>query len=276
MSSDPEQKSWFERLSDSFHSEPSNTQELLETLKAAAKRKIIDSSALAMIEGALNVSTLQVRDIMIPRSQMSTVEINQPSDEFLPIIIEAAHSRFPVIGNDKDDVVGILLAKELLKHMVKHRNEPITITPELLRPATFVPESKRLDALLKEFRSSRNHLAIVVDEYGGIAGLVTIEDVLEEIVGEIEDEFDSAEEDWIQLQSNGSYLVSALAPIEQLNDHFKATLSDKIVDTVGGLVITQFGHLPAVGESITIGRFQFTVTQGDRRRIKQLNMMVNA
>jgi magnesium and cobalt transporter len=269
-------KSWFERLSDSFHSEPSDTQELLETLRAATKRKIIDASALAMIEGALNVSTLQVRDIMIPRSQMICIELHQSAEEFMPTLTEAAHSRFPVIGEDKDDVVGILLAKELLKHMVKHPKEPLVITPELLRPATFVPESKRLDTLLKEFRSSRNHLAIVVDEYGGIAGLVTIEDVLEEIVGEIEDEFDSTPESWIQAQSDQSYLISALTPIEDFNHHFKTTLSDKMVDTIGGLVTLQLGHLPSVGETITVNQFHFTVTQADRRRIKQVQMTVGA
>ena len=277
MSKKTVSKSWFERVSDTFGQQSPETQsELLEMLRAAAKNNIIDAGALSMIEGALNVSKRQVRDIMIPRSQMIVVELNQPAEEFLPIITQSAHSRFPVIGEDKDDVVGMLLAKELLKYMVTHPNEKVLITPELLRPAIFVPESKRLDALLKDFRSSHNHLAIVVDEYSGIAGLVTIEDVLEEIVGEIEDEFDSVDESWIQPLDDTHFVVNALTPIEAFNEYFKATFSDSVVDTVGGLVTLQLGHLPMMDESIEVGRFYFTVLQSDRRRVKQLKLTVTA
>ena len=220
----------------------------------------------------MDVSEMQVRDVMVPRSQMVVIERGAALCEILPILIESGHSRFPVVGESRDDVVGILLAKDLLPVLGKGEAERFELAP-LVRPVVHIPETKRLDALLKEFRASRNHMAVVVDEYGGVAGLVTIEDVLEEIVGDIEDEYDfDDEEEDIKPNGTNEYLVKALTPIEDFNEFFDAGFSNQEYDTVGGLVMQQIGHLPTKGESVDLGRFQFKVLSGDSRRIGLLQV----
>lgn len=268
-------RSWLERLSHAFGSSPENKTELQELLRDAVKREVLDDESLSMIEGVLNVSKLQVRDIMIPRAQIVFVERGQPSEEFLPIIVETAHSRYPVLNEDKEDVIGMLLTKDLLKFYFANQGKSFVLTDALFRPAFFVPESKRLDALLKEFRSSRNHLAVVVDEYGSVAGLVTIEDVLEEIVGDIEDEYDTEEEALIVKQDDRHYLISALTLVEDFNKHFQTDFSDKEVDTMGGIVIRHLGYLPKVNDSVTIDRLTFTIQKADERRILTMLVTIN-
>ncbi len=267
---DEQPRSWLERISHVFQQPPDSKTDILRLLKAATNQKVLDEESLSMIEGVLNVSSLQVRDIMIPRAQMIVVKKGQSPQEFLPLIVEASHSRFPVIDDDKDDVIGILLAKDLLKYFIENPGEQATLTENLLRPAIFVPESKRLDILLKEFRSSHNHLAIVVDEYGSVSGVVTIEDVLEEIVGDIEDEFDAEEDAFIQKLDNGKYKVSALTEIEEFNDYFNCQLSSEHVDTMGGLVMQTLGYVPTTGESINSKPFKIEVLEADDRRVYQL------
>lgn len=251
--------------------EPQDRAELVELLRDAEQRNLINPDALSMIEGVLQVSEMQVRDIMIPRSQMATINRDHSFDEILPVIIESAHSRFPVLGDNKDEVVGMLLAKDLLAYSNPDRRERFNLR-ELLRPAVFVPESKRLDVLLREFRSSRNHMAIVVDEYGGVAGLVTIEDVLEQIVGEIEDEHDFDEDTMILTLSETESTVKALLPIDEFNEHFGTRFSDEESDTIGGLVMQAFGHVPARGESISIDGLSFKVMRADKRRVHLLKI----
>lgn len=264
-------KSWFERLGQLLMGEPQDRAELVELLRDAEQRNLINPDALSMIEGVLQVSEMQVRDIMIPRSQMATINRDHSFDEILPVIIESAHSRFPVLGDNKDEVVGMLLAKDLLAYSNPDRRERFNLR-ELLRPAVFVPESKRLDVLLREFRSSRNHMAIVVDEYGGVAGLVTIEDVLEQIVGEIEDEHDFDEDTMILTLSETESTVKALLPIDEFNEHFGTRFSDEESDTIGGLVMQAFGHVPARGESISIDGLSFKVMRADKRRVHLLKI----
>lgn len=264
--------SWLERLSQSFHNAPQSQQELLSTLRAAAHKDLLDKEALEMMEGVLNVSKLRVRDIMIPRAQMVYVEQGQPAKAFVPIIVESSHSRFPVIGNDPDDVVGILLAKDLLKHYIQYPDQPLSLSEDLLRPAVFVPESKHLNALLREFRASRNHLAIVVDEYGSISGVVTIEDVLEEIVGEIEDEYDTDTIEYIQEIDEHHFWIHALTPIEEFNEYFNTAFSDQQIDTMGGLVMQALERVPKPNEALTIDQLHFTVVKADNRRIKMLKL----
>jgi magnesium and cobalt transporter len=268
-------RSWLERLSHAFDSGPENKSELLETLRAAVDKQLIDHESLTMIEGVLNVSTIQVRDIMIPRAQIVFVTRGQSSDEFLPLIVQSAHSRYPVLNEDRSDVVGMLLTKDLLKYYFANKNQSFLLTDALMRPAFFVPESKRLDALLKEFRSSRNHLAVVVDEYGSTSGLITIEDVLEEIVGDIEDEYDTEEEALIIKQDDRHYLISALTPVEDFNHYFHSQFSDKEVDTMGGVVMQQLGFVPKQGDSVNMDRFTFTVHKANERRIISLQLMVH-
>jgi magnesium and cobalt transporter len=259
--------SLIERLTAWLSPEPDNREELLELLHSAYERNLLDSDALSMIEGVMQVSEMQVREIMIPRAQMDVVDINDPHAEILPYVIETAHSRFPVVDGDRDNVLGILLAKDLLRLC---SGEEVNLR-EMLRPAVFVPESKRLNVLLREFRSSRNHIAIVVDEYGGVAGLVTIEDVLEQIVGDIEDEYDYDEsEDNILQEKGGVYRVKAQTEIADFNAALGASFSDEEFDTVGGLVTNAFGHLPKRGESVEIGGFRFQVTRADSRRVHTL------
>ena len=266
-----EQKSWFNKLTQAFAHEPRNRQELLEVLRDAHQNKLLDSEALTIVEGAIQVADLQVRDIMVPRSQMISIKASQTPREFLPAIIDAAHSRYPVIGESLDDVIGILLAKDLLP-LILQGEQPNFNIKDLLRPATFVPESKRLNVLLREFRANHNHMAVVIDEYGGVAGLVTIEDVLEQIVGDIEDEHDVEEDGYIKPLPSGDYLIKALTPIDSFNETFDSQFSDDEYDTVGGLVMNAFGHLPKRNEVTEIGEFRFRVLNADSRRIHLLRL----
>ncbi len=264
-------RSWLERIGQALSGEPRDREELVEQLREAQQRDLLDADALAMIEGVLQVAEMQVRDIMIPRAQMVVVERDARPEDILPILLESAHSRFPVIGENRDEVVGILLAKDLLAYFGQEQRAGFNLR-DVLRPAVFIPESKRLNVLLKEFRSSRNHIAIVVDEYGGVAGLVTIEDVLEQIVGEIEDEHDVEEDTYIMDHGANRYTVKALTPIEDFNEYFGAAFSDDEFDTIGGLVLNGFGHLPKRGESLALGQFQFRVLRADNRRIYLLQV----
>lgn len=269
-------RSWFERLSQVLlGDEPQDREDLIKLLHATAQRNVIDIDALAMIEGVLEVAEMRVRDIMIPRSQMVVVEHDGKPEEFLPVIIESAHSRFPVIGESRDKIVGILLAKDLLTYFKNGKDSNFTLA-DVLRPAIFVPESKRLNVLLKEFRTNRNHMAIVVDEYGGVAGLVTIEDVLEQIVGEIDDEHDTEEENFITKLRETSYSVKALTPIEEFNEHFGTDFSNEEFDTIAGLVVHHLGRLPKRGESLTLDDIRFKVLRADSRRIHLLRVNVPA
>jgi magnesium and cobalt transporter len=269
MESDPSRphKNWLERLSFFLSRAPEDREQLIEILHAAFDRNLMDADALAMIEGVLQVGEMHVRDIMIPRAQMDTVDINESPEVFLPRVIEAAHSRFPVIDGEKDDVLGILLAKDLLRLNV---GEEVDMR-DILRPAVFIPESKRLNVLLKEFRANRNHMAIVVDEYGGVAGLVTIEDVLEQIVGDIEDEYDFDEtEDNIIRDKSGRYRVKATTEISDFNEATGSDFSDEDYDTVSGLVLSKFGRLPKRGEAIEFDGFRFQILRADSRRVHAL------
>ena len=262
--------SWLKRLSKQFV-EPKDQEQLIELLRSASQRHILDAEALSIVEGALSVSQMQARDIMIPRSQVVMVSRDASAEETLKLITETAHSRFPVIDDDRDDVIGILLAKDLLSAVVSAGKFEFDLR-EIMRPAVFIPESKRLNVLLREFRARRNHMAIVVDEYGGVAGMVTIENVLEQIVGEIEDEHDVDDDAPILQRNDSIFTIKALTPIEDFNEHFDADWNDEDFDTVGGLVVNQFGHLPERDEQITIGHFQFTVIRADNRRIHLLEM----
>ena len=259
-----EKPNWLERLSHFLLREPDDREQLIELLHASFEKSLLDADALAMIEGVLQVSETQVRDVMIPRSQMDVIDITQTPEEFIPFVIETAHSRFPVIDDDKNDIIGILLAKDLLRY---YAGEDFDVR-DMLRPAVFIPESKRLNVLLKEFRSNRNHIAIVVDEYGGVAGMITIEDVLEQIVGDIEDEYDFDEtEDNIIRDTQGKYRVKALTEIADFNEVLGTEFSDEEFSTIGGLVVSQFGHLPKRGESITFNNLKFTTLRADSRRL---------
>jgi len=264
-------QTWMERLAKVFSSEPRNREELKELVNESCEKGILDAEAVAMIEGALSVSEMQVRDAMVPRSHMVVIPLDIPLDEFLPLVIDSGHSRFPVIGEDRDEVEGILLAKDLLRHYAENSG-PIDIKA-LVRPAVVIPESKRLNMLLRDFRTSRNHMAIVVDEYGGVSGLITIEDVLEEIVGEIDDEHDEAEEAPIKPLGKSRFQINALAEIEDFNETFNCVFSDEDYDTVGGLLLAEFGRVPERGEEVVLaGRFKFRVTASDNRRIIMLEM----
>ncbi len=264
---------FFGKLKKAFTQEPADRVELIETLRESQQRHLLDADALTMIEGVLEVSEMQVRDIMIPRAQMVVVERDAPLEKTLPVIIRSAHSRFPVIGDGKDEVVGILLAKDLLAYALDGKNKAFNVR-DVLRPAAFIPDSKRLNVLLKDFRASRSHMAIVVDEYGGIDGLVTIEDVLEQIVGEIIDEHDVAEDSYIMKHSDVSYTIKALTPVEEFNEYFSCDFSDEDYDTIGGLMMRTFGHLPKRGERCEVGRFSFKVLHADSRRLHLLQMNI--
>lgn len=268
-------KGWLEKLGQIFHAEPKNQQELIEIIKDAQSNGLFDTDIAQMIEGVLEVDDLRVRDIMIPRSQMVTIELTQTVDQFMPTVLDSAHSRFPVISEDKDHIEGILLAKDLLPYAFDRNDQPFNLE-DILRPAIVVPESKRVDVMLKEFRANRYHMAIVIDEYGGVSGLVTIEDILEVIVGEIEDETDDVEDDIepIRQVSKRLYSVQALTAIDQFNQYFEAEFSDDEFDTVGGMVVHAFGHMPERGESITINGFRFKVMATDKRRVSQLQVKV--
>ena len=265
---DEPRPSLLERLSAFLTREPEDRGELLDLLRGAFERRLLDADALSMIEGVLQVSEMTVRDVMIPRSQMDCVSIDDEPEAFIPLVLETRHSRFPVIGESKDDVVGILLAKELLNY---YRNPGSFSLRDTLRPAVFIPESKRLNVLLREFRTNRNHIAIVVDEYGGVSGLVTIEDVLEQIVGDIEDEYDFDEVgDNIRLDHSGRYRVKATTEIEDFNEAFATHFSDEEYDTVGGLVIRHFGRLPKRGEAVELEGLKIQVLRADSRRVYTL------
>ncbi|EGW53932.1 magnesium and cobalt efflux protein CorC [endosymbiont of Tevnia jerichonana (vent Tica)] len=264
-------QAWLKRISQRFRSEPEDKAQLVELLQESNKRRLLDHDTLSMIEGAMQVSEMRVRDIMVPRAEMVVLRRDDTLEEILPVAVESAHSRFPVIGDDKGEVVGILLAKDLLAWCQSADQRRFQIR-DLLRSAVFVPESKRLNVLLQEFRASRNHMAIVIDEYGAAAGLVTIEDVLEQIVGEIEDEHDYDEGGNIFRRSNQEYMVKARTEIGEFNDCFDSNLQDDEFDTVGGLVVNAFGHLPKKDESVDIGRFRFRVMRADSRRLHLLSL----
>ncbi len=272
QTSQPSSRTWLEKIGQVLAGEPRDRHELIEILRDAAERRLLDLNALGMIEGILQVPELRVRDIMIPRSHMIVIEQNMPLDQILPTVITTIHSRFPVIGENKDEVVGILLAKDLLAYTCNNTSKPFNIR-EVLRPAIFVPESKRLDVLLQEFRRNRNHMAIVVDEYGGVTGLVTIEDVLEQIVGEIEDEYDTDDDQLIKKYNENTYAVKALTPIGDFNEYFNAHLEDKEADTIGGLIIREFGHLPKRTEFVEINGYRFKVLRADSRRLHLLQVI---
>lgn len=268
----PHPRNWVERLSHFLLGEPKDREELLDLLRDAQKRHLIDPYALSMIEGVLQVSELRVRDIMIPRAQMVVVPQDAELETIFPLVIESAHSRFPVIGEDRSEVVGILLAKDLLPHCLQKSMH--ILVQEIMRPAYFVPESKRLNVMLKEFRTRRHHMAIVADEYGTAAGLVTIEDVLEQIVGEIVDEHDFEEEEYIFRRGEHEYTIKALTPIDEFNEYFATDFSDEEFDTIGGLIVHKLGHVPKRGESVDLGQFRFQVLRADNRRVHLLKLQV--
>ncbi len=265
-------RGWLDRITRLIRREPRDRESLVEMLRESERCNILDPDSLAMIEGALLVSELQVRDIMIPRIQMSVVKYEDELKTLLSNVIESGHSRFPVIGDDTNEVTGILLAKDLLAYTAEQQNTDFNIK-DIMRPAVFVPESKRLNILLREFRASRNHMAIVVDEYSNVAGLITIEDVIEEIVGNIEDEHDIDEEDYIRQHGRNRYTVQAMMPIDEFNDYFNTSLNDDEYDTIGGLVLNAFGHLPKRGETVEYGGFSIKVLRADRRRIHLLRVI---
>ena len=268
----PPNKTWFDKITNAFTGDPRNRDELTDILRESAQRQILDSEALSIMEGAMSVSDMQVREVMIPRSQMVIISTESSISEILPQVIESAHSRFPVIEDSLDNVIGILLAKDLLPLVLAKETDHFDIRDKI-RPATFIPESKRLNVLLHEFRVNRNHMAIVLDEYGSPSGLVTIEDVLEQIVGEIVDEHDDIEEDLvIKRVKDNVHVVKALTPIDDFNEYFNTQHSDEEFDTIGGIVTHSFGRLPSRDESIQIGDFTFTVLNADNRRIKLLQV----
>ncbi|GGK11231.1 HlyC/CorC family transporter [Luteimonas terricola] len=268
-------RSWLDRLSSAISGDPSSRDDLVELLRDAQADGLIEADTLRMMEGAIAVSDMTVGDVMVPRSQMVSLPVDSRLIELMKDVVESGHSRFPVHGEDKDEILGILLAKDLLRGVVAD-NGPGSIH-ELLRPAVLIPESKKLNVLLREFRQSRNHMAIVIDEYGGVAGVITIEDVLEEIVGEIDDEHDDAEdpEALIAAQADGQYVVDALTPIDDFNERFSADFDDDEYDTIGGLVTAAIGHLPEAGEELTLGRFTFRVASADARRLHALHLSIH-
>ncbi|MDC8015490.1 HlyC/CorC family transporter [Tahibacter soli] len=274
--SPPVHRSWFERISQALSGEPRNIEELLEELRQAQANGLLSNDTLSMVEGAIEVADLTVADVMVPRGQVVSLPADASFKDNLAVVIESGHSRFPVHGEEKDEILGILLAKDLLRCLAENGDCDIRL---LLRPVALIPESKKLNILLKEFRLSRNHMAIVVDEYGGVAGLITIEDVLEQIVGDIGDEHDAddgdAESAPILPQLDGRYLVNALTPIAEFNDRFGCDFPDEDFDTVGGLVTSEFGHLPEAGEAVAIGGFEFEVTKSDDRRVHQFAVRVH-
>jgi len=272
--SGPAHRTWWDRLGHMFSGEPRNRNELLEELRAAQTNGLLSVDTLTMVEGAIKVTELSVDDVMVPRAQIVMLAIESPLSEILAAVVESGHSRFPVHGEDKDEILGILLAKDVLKFFGAAEHFDIRA---IMRPAVLIPESMRLNVLLAEFRLTRNHMALVVDEYGGVAGLITIEDVLEQIVGEIDDEHDDEEEpQLVHEQSDGDLLVSALTPIADFNEHTGAEFSDEEYDTVGGMVTSEFGHLPEAGEEVAIGSFLFHVTEADDRRVQQFRVIRQA
>jgi magnesium and cobalt transporter len=270
-------RSWLERITHLVSGEPRNIDELVDELRSAQANGLLSNDTLSMLEGAIEVADLRVRDVMIARTHMVSLPADAPLGEIVRRVIDSGHSRFPVHGDDPDEIIGILLAKDLLKCFAEGAGTPCNIRM-LLRPPVMIPESKKLNILLKEFRLARNHMAIVVDEYGGISGLITIEDVLEEIVGEIEDEHDEddpARKKLIQAQPDGGFLVNALTPIADFNARLGSEFADDEFDTIGGMITSEFGHLPETGEEVVIGGFQFRVTRADDRRVLQFAVRVH-
>lgn len=272
-------RSWLDRIAQLLGGEPRNREDLIETLETAQERGLLDSTALAMMEGVLELHDLRARDIMIPRGQMDVIALDTPFEDILRQVLASGHSRYPVIGEDRDEVVGILLVKDLLHAIPLRANgegngegqTPFDIAAHL-RPVLFVPESKRVDALLAELRASRNHMTVVIDEYGGVAGLITIEDILEQIVGNIEDEYDVEEDVHIRSAGSDRYIVHALTPIGEFNEQVGANLPDEDFDTVGGLVTHTLGHLPQKDERIVLDGFEFRVVSADSRRLHRLRV----
>jgi len=264
-------RSWLERLSMALTGEPSSRAELLEVLRASEQRELLDAEALSIIEGALTVSDLKAREIMVPRSQVVFFRIDQTAGEILTGVIESGHSRFPVLGDGNDDVLGVLLAKDMLFLAHPDRSERFNLR-ELLRRSPGIPESKRLNVLLQEFKANRNHLAVVYDEYGSMSGIITIEDVLEQIVGDIEDEFDYDEDDFIKQHVDGTFTVKALTTIEDFNRAFGSKFDDAEFDTIGGLMMNRIGRLPNRDDQVVIEDFEFRVLNADNRRIHLLQV----
>lgn len=268
LSKEDDNGSLFMRLRQFLQVEPQNKEELINLLRDAHIRSLIDSETLGMIEGVIQFAQMRVRDIMLPKKQMTSISQDAEYKEIVDIVTSSGHSRFPVTGDHKDEIIGILHAKDLLRFQTEKDID--FDLHDIIRVATFVPESKRLDLLLSEFRSNRNHMAIVVDEYGAVSGFVTIEDIIEQIIGDIEDEFDIDEEAYIKAHGDGYYIVKAHTPIEEFNEQLHANFSDESYDTIGGIVMTNFGYLPKRGEVITIDQFEFKVINADARRIKLL------
>ena len=270
----PGARSWLERFARVWsgeRGEPRDRAALVRILRDAERRDVLGLDALAMIEGALAVGDMQVRDIMVPRAQMVVIEADEPPEKFVGAVVASGHSRFPVIGDNRDEVVGILFAKDLLTHFARNGGDRFGLE-DAVRPAVYIPESKRLDVLLREFRASRNHMAIVVDEYGGVSGLVTIEDVLEQIVGEIDDEHDTGDERLIKAHSNGEFTVKAHTPVEDFDEYFGSAFDDEESDTIGGVVVRAFARLPSRLEQTTLDGFRFTVVRADKRRVHLLRV----
>ncbi|MDD5580732.1 MAG: transporter associated domain-containing protein [Methylobacter sp.] len=266
------QRSWVDKISHLLTGEPQDMEDLLEILREAREKRLLDTDALSMIEGVLQVSQMRVRDIMIPRVQMVVVPKDAELETIFPLVIEFGHSRYPVIEDDRSKVVGILLAKDLLAHALANKTLKVQ---EIMRPASVVPESKRLNVLLKELRTNGNHMAIVVDEYGQAAGLVTIEDVLEQIVGEIEDEHDDQEDEgYISQRNEHEYMIKALAPIEDFDDYFSTHFATDEYDTVGGFIVSQLGHMPKKGDSLMVDGMRFEVIRADTRRVHLIKLKI--
>src|SRR3989344_4335312 len=266
-------RSLLDRLSQALLGEPASREDLVQLLRDAAERDLLDRDSLDMIEGVLQVSEMKVRDIMVPRSQMDVVDKNSPPEGYLPLVMESGHSRFPMVDADKDKVIGVLLAKDLLRYLFLDKKKRAQFNVhDMLRPAVFVPESKRLNILLREFRTSRNHMAIGVNEYGGVAGLVTIEDVLEQIVGEIADEYDIDDDVMIMPRDGGEYVVKALVPLADFNERLNVTLQQDEIETVGGLVMNRLGHVPRRGDKVDIDGLRFEVLRADSRRVYLLKV----
>ncbi|WP_445771843.1 HlyC/CorC family transporter [Rheinheimera sp.] len=265
-------KSWLERIASIFSAEPQDISDLQDIISEAQMRNLIDTDTKSMLQGVLDVSSMRARDIMIPRSQMATIDIDDSVEDMLPILLENNHSRYPVVNEDKDHIEGILLVKDLLQYALD-TNKADWHLRDVLRPAVIIPESKRVDALLKEFRQKRYHMAIVVDEYGGVSGLVTIEDILEQIVGEIEDEHDDEEEHDIKKMASRVFQVSALTPLDEFNESFDTDFDEEDADTIGGIVLHAFGHMPSRGESIELKGLTFKVSKANSRRLVQLQVI---
>jgi magnesium and cobalt transporter len=272
FSNDPDEKSWIDKIKTIFGSQVSDKKDLVDQLRLAQEEKIIDVDALSIIEGALQVGDMQVREIMIPRPQIAMLNTKSSLEEILQIVTETAHSRFPVTSENSDDIIGILLAKDLIPLLLEKNSSKRFNIKDIVRPVTVIPEYKRLNVLLKEFRENRNHMAIVIDEYGGLAGAVTIEDILEQIVGEIEDEYDVDDEDYIKTSDGESYIVKAITPLDEFNEYFHSNFTSEEMGTIGGILLNQFGHIPSRNERIGIGPYVFKILNADGRQIRLIEV----